>query len=547
MKNMTCECGHSNPYGTHLCARCGRPLTKEQQEQMVVDMRYEGSAVRSKTYNKSLVDKVWNFFSSVKVGVTLIVITLIAAAIGTFLPQAFFIPATEAETAAYYEEVYGTFGKLYYTLGLSDLYSTWWFQVIVGLLGVSIIVASLDRGIPLHKSLKNQRVKRHASFMKRQRLTGEGVAPATALDDAEAALKKLKYNVRREEGALLAEKNRFSRYGPYINHVGLILFLGGIMLRVIPGMYVDDSMWAREGQITAVPGMDGYFLENKEFILEFHDNQEQTEAMADQGVNTVAKNFQTNAVLYKQPEGALPGDTSNLEVVQEYEIRVNHPLKENGYAFYQMDYRLNDEFKTMTFALTEKETERSLGEITIDLYNPKTEYVLDDDTRVEIIGYYPSFTGFENGEPQTGSRFPTNPVFLFKMFTADTPQGETSIVGIQQTTEPLGENDYKMRFVSTEFTDISGLTIRLDRTIPILFIGGIIFLAGVAIGSYWQHRRMWITQQPDGTVHVAAHTNKNWFSMKKDVAVVQQAANLPAIVDQLDDEHVQNEDGEQRT
>ncbi|OCS92430.1 cytochrome c biogenesis protein ResB [Caryophanon latum] len=534
MKMNMCECGQQNPYGTHLCIQCGRPLTDEEKEKKVADMRYEGSAVRSKTYNASWIDKVWNFFSSVKVGVALIVITLVAAAIGTFLPQAFFIPATEENAGAYYENVYGTFGKIYYALGLTDLYTTWWFQVIVGLLGVSIIVASLDRGIPLHKSLTNQRVKRHTSFLKRQRLFAQG-SNDVDLQQAANTLKQMKYNVRTEDGAVFAEKNRFARYGAYVNHVGLIIFLAGVMLRVIPGMYVDDSMWAREGQITAVPGMDGYFLENKEFILELHDEQEQTAAMAEQGVNTVAKNFQTNVVLYKQPEGALPGNTSNLEVVQEYAIRVNHPLKEAGYAFYQMDYRLNDELKTMTFALTNKETQQSLGEVTIDLYNPETSYVIDEQTRIDIIGYYPHFTGFEEGEPQTGSRFPTNPAFLFKMFTPQTPEGETSFVGIQQTVEPLGDNAYQMRFVSTEFTDISGLTIRLDRTIPILFVGAIIFLIGVAMGSYWQHRRIWLLVQDD-TLYVAAHTNKNWFSMQKDMKRLEEAVQLPHVVDQLDEE-----------
>ena len=55
-------------------------------------MRYEGSARRSQTYNKTIVDKIWNFFSSVKIGVSLIVITLIASAVGTIFPQEMYIP-----------------------------------------------------------------------------------------------------------------------------------------------------------------------------------------------------------------------------------------------------------------------------------------------------------------------------------------------------------------------------------------------------------------------------------------------------------------------
>lgn len=40
-------------------------------------------------------------------------------------------------------------------------------------------------------------------------------------------------------------------------------------------------------------------------------------------------------------------------------------------------------------------------------------------------------------------------------------------------------------------------------------------MIGVVIGSYWNHRRIWIEQLADGTIRMAAHTNKNWFSMKK--------------------------------
>ena len=138
-------------------------------------MRYEGSARRSQTYKTTIIDKIWNFFSSVKVGMWLIGIILIAAAIGTILPQVFYVPATnEADIAAYYERIYGNFGIIYYELGLSDLYSSWWFQGLVGMLGISLVIASLDRVIPLYKSLKKQKTKRHISFLIRQRIYGTG-------------------------------------------------------------------------------------------------------------------------------------------------------------------------------------------------------------------------------------------------------------------------------------------------------------------------------------------------------------------------------------
>ncbi|MFJ7730251.1 cytochrome c biogenesis protein ResB [Lysinibacillus sp. NPDC097231] len=532
MENIICACGHSNPYGTKLCEKCGRPLTEEGKQTKVVDMRYDGMAIRSKTYNKSVIDKIWNFFSSVKVGIALIIITLVAASIGTILPQEMYVNPTDTDKAGYYAKVYGWFGKLYNYLGLSDLYSTWWFQILVGMLAISIIVASLDRGIPLHKSLKNQRVKRHESFMKRQRIVAEGQVsnPDETLDKVEQKMTALKYNVRRDGSALLAERGRFARYGPYINHVGLIIFLTGVMLRLMPGFYVDETMWIREGETRAIPGMEGYFVKNNKFILETHNNNEQLM----EGVNVMAKNFQTDVTLYKQPEGALPGDLDNLEKVRDYSIRVNHPLKENGFALYQMNYRLN-ELKQMNFNLVNKETGESLGLAEIDLTNPKKEYDLGNGSSVQILVYTPDFDGFDNGEPQTKTSIPNNPAFLFRMITPETPEGEVSFVEIRKPPlEPLGENKYRMKFASADTRNTANFTIRKDSTIPILFVGGIIFMIGVVIGSYWNHRRLWLQVEPDGRVLMAAHVNKNMFSMKKDLDAVTEFADLPAYKDQLE-------------
>lgn len=540
MERIVCVCGHDNPVGTKICANCGRPLTEEAKSQKILDMKYDGSAIRSKTYNKSIIDKIWNFFSSVKVGVTLIIITLVVSSIGTILKQEAFVEAgNEAGRALFYEESYGSFGKLYYNLGFSDLYNQIWYLVLVAMLGISIIIASIDRGIPLHKSLKNQRVRRHDSFMKRQRIFAEGSVTSgdasNTIEAVEEKLKKLNYKVRRDGKALLAEKGRFSRYGPYINHVGLIIFLIGVLLHKFPGIYVDESMWIREGETRSIPGMDGYFLENKEFIFETHDN-EPTTAQIQQGVNAVAKNYQTNVILYKQSEDAVPGQTDNLEVVKEYSIRVNHPLEHEGFALYQMDFRLN-ELREMTFSLTNKETNDVLGVIKIDLRNPKKEYVIDDQTKVELMNYYPDFSGFNNtGEPQTLSPNPNNPAFIFKMITPEHPEGEISFVAIQQTVEGSGENTYKMAFSGVDTIDMSGLTIRSDKTIPILAVGAIIFLLGLTIGSYWNHRRIWVEQLADGNIRLAAHTNKNWFSIKKDITAVTEYAHLPQFIDQLDDE-----------
>ena len=96
------------------------------------------------------------------------------------------------------------------------------------------------------------------------------------------------------------------------------------------------------------------------------------------------------------------------------------------------------------------------------------------------------------------------------MVTPEKPQGEKSFVAIRQTLE-TEENQYKVNFLSAETRHISGLTVRKDKTLYILLVGGIIFMIGVAQGSYWNHRRIWIQKGEGNELVVAGHTNKNWF------------------------------------
>ena len=148
-----------------------------------------------------------------------------------------------------------------------------------------------------------------------------------------------------------------------------------------------------------------------------------------------------------------------------------------------------------------------------------------------------TYDGVENGEPISKSPIPNNPAFIFKMVTPDKPEGEMSFVAIRQTLE-TEVNDYKVNFVSAETRDISGLTVRKDKTLYILLLGGIIFMIGVAQGSYWNHRRIWIQKGTDNELLLAGHTNKNWFSLKKELDQVKDYANLPAYEDRQDKESI---------
>ncbi|MCM3724448.1 cytochrome c biogenesis protein ResB [Neobacillus cucumis] len=539
MNDVKCECGHVNPHGTVLCEACGKVLDEqEKNNKELLDMRYEGSARRSQTYNKTIIDKIWNFFSSVKVGIWLIVITLVTSTLGTILPQKMYI---NLPPEVYYEQEYGWFGKLYYQLGLHDLYGSWWYLLLIAMIGISLVICSLDRVVPLYKALKAQRVTRHEGFLRRQRIFGVTEHPEEKdLSVIKNHLKERRYQVREENGDLLAEKGRFARWGPYVNHVGLIIFLLGAMLRFIPGFYVNEDLWVKEGETAVVPETgEKYYLKNNQFILQHYDkDKDKTFEKAIEQAGQVVKNYQSNVVLYERVSKNLPGEKPELKKLKEYKVRVNHPLDFNGYSVFQSSYR--SELKTMSFVLANKKTGQSFGEVNIDLEDPKATYDLGNGYSVKIINYFPDFEFDKNNEPSTKSRLPNNPAFVFQMVTPDKSKPETSFVAIKQTLEPLGENTYKMAFQGIETKNVSGFTVRKDSSLWVIILGGIVFMIGVIQGAYWNHRRIWV-QNKSGQIWIAAHTNKNWYGIKREIETVLKDTKLDIPEDQLQKESMDKE------
>lgn len=548
MDRLKCECGHVNPEGTILCESCGKPVEENKHKDgndknKLLNMRYDGIARRSQTYNRTIVDKIWNFFSSVKNGVILIVIALIASGLGTIFPQEMFIPA-EAENrdpAVFYEAWYGLPGKIYYQLGFHELYSSWWYMILIALIGISLVICSLDRFVPLYRALKIQQPKRHNTFLSRQRLFSQTAVVSD--QDKKSVIDKLKknrYNIVETDGSVLAEKNRFSRWGPYVNHIGLIIILIAAILRTTPLFFLDDYVWVREGEQKVIPGTDGeYYIENKQFLLELYDKDDERfkDAMEKTG-EQVHKNYQTDVIIYKDKEANIVGADPELEKITESSIRMNQPLKFgglSGYTLYQSGFQEN-EFSNMTFKVYETTDveQSSLGEVTIDLTSPEKFYELDSGMKVEVSQYYPDYE-LQDGEPRSISKFPRNPAFVFTIYPLESKDSEISFVGIGKNIDATGKNKYKLGITNFENHYVSGITIRRDYTLPLFIVGAAIFMIGVIQGMYWQHRRIWVNPEGDGIL-LAAHTNKNWFGLKKDIEEAIKGTNIQMVIDQEEKE-----------
>ncbi len=528
MNDVKCSCGHVNPPSTTICESCSKPL--EENDDQILNMRYEGMARLSEIKSKSIFNHIWSFFSSVRNAVWMIVITLFASIVGTILPQEEYKNST-LPSDQFYAETYGWLGEIYYQLGFHNLFTSWWYILLLLMIGISLVICSIDRVIPLYKALHKQRIPKHVHFYQRQRFFTSMSCEPEVIDTFENALKKHRYKVKRTEEGVLAEKGRISRWGPYVVHIGLILLICSVLMRLIPGFYYESEelLWLWPGETKKVPGTELY-VKNEAFIHEVYSESEFPQELDLKFI--VDKNFQTNAVLFEK-EG------TELREVKRAEIVVNHPLEYKGVLLYQASFTRTEQVFSLKFNVTDKASNQVVGDFDLNIYDPEIEYDLGNGYKVKIVEYYKDFATNELNQAYSKSNDPNNPGVIFLVSSPEDPKGEVSMFVLNYFLDNLDtnsltpENKHTVNLVAGESGVQTGLMIMIDRSYPYLITASFIVVLGLVQGLYFQHRRVWLRYE-NGTLYVAAHTNKNWFGLRRELDRIVKQTNVELPLETLD-------------
>ncbi|WP_127530794.1 cytochrome c biogenesis protein ResB [Paenibacillus kobensis] len=536
-QNTKCECGHQNPPDTLLCESCGKPQT-EVAEDAPLEMRYDGMARRSQKRNPNPLDLVWNFFSSVKIAIIIIIITLVGAAIGTIYPQ--------GNTAEYYEQTYGWGGKLYHQLGLSSMYDSWWFVGLLVMIGTSLVICSLDRVLPLYRALSKQQIRKHLMFITRQKTVYTGPVEGNAeqwVQELAGHMKRRRYRVHTDGTALLAEKNRFSRWGPYINHIGLIVLLLALLARTIPDWKMEETIAVRDGETVQVPGTN-YYVKNEKFTVEYYEEKELPDRLKNQ---ERPKMYKTEAILYQCVQSCgEPGIDPVLEPVKNYDIIVNHPLSHKGVKLYQIGYDDQPLLKAVKPVIEDKQSGKVYGPFDLPMKDPQTEFTVGPYS-LSLKAQYMEFSLNDEGNPVTLSRDPKAPAFIFMVkgpgidaagepymyfpLQKDKERFRQDVINRDLAPKVEIRVDGMENVSFTSYT--SYLLVRVDRALTYVWAGLGICMLGLLMGAYWHHRRIWL-RVDNGVLSLGAHTNKNHFGMRADVAWALAQMKIEVDKDKLD-------------
>src|SRR4030042_7063367 len=177
----------------------------------------------------SPMDRVWNFFISVKLAVIPLIVLAVTSILGTIIEQ--------NQPPEKYHQIYEDWAfALMDRINLFDMYHSLWFLFILVLFTVNLSCCTIDRFPRMLKVGRNPRTKLDGNLEKTLSLSDRWKRKGTLSDWAakytwalSSAFAKPKVTEEGGEVHLYAETGVASRFGVYVTHLSIvIIFIGAI-------------------------------------------------------------------------------------------------------------------------------------------------------------------------------------------------------------------------------------------------------------------------------------------------------------------------------
>jgi cytochrome c biogenesis protein len=459
------------------------------------------------------INKLLRALSSIRTGVILLIVVVIASAIGTIVLQR---PTTEPDQI---ERAYSPQTLLWLDrLGLTDVFHSWWFATLLALVATSIILVSIDR-FPRAWRVLTRPYKSTDSHFRAVLPVQEKIAVAdgaAALEVADRAFRKSSLRPERigegKDVSLYAERNRISVLAVYVIHASLLLiFVGGII----------DAIYGYKGFVVMTKGqsISKIELSNKKikklpFTLRFD-----TGARENYSDGSPKQWWSQVTVL------------ENGKEVAHKKIEVNEPLVRDGIRFFQSSFGMSDQIDTLKLTATTISKTAEEKDITLHGKDPAQ---LDAERQIQLVKFIPDYVE-RDGEIYARSNDPNNPAFELTVTKAGMPP-ETIWIFPSQPGDPRSVNGpYQFGFKGGELAPFTGLQVSHEPGQWAVWGGCVLMGFGLVLAFYCVHRRYWATIVEDPKLGTAL-----WIGTQADKNREHYAEEFQTIVKDIRDElHLQ--------
>ena len=198
------------------------------------------------------VEKLWDFFCSLKLAITTLILLALTSIIGTIIEQGM-TPEEMAAKTGWNLDILKFLDK---SINAFDMYHSWWFLSLMGLFAVNLICCSIKRFPFVWKTVREPRLVADDGFFRSLSNVEEVVVAKGTLEevrDQVTAFSRAAFAapmVTEQDGKihLYAEKGAISRFGVYVTHSSiLIIFLGAMI----------GNVWGYKAYVNIVEGECG--------------------------------------------------------------------------------------------------------------------------------------------------------------------------------------------------------------------------------------------------------------------------------------------------
>lgn len=441
--------------------------------------------------------RIWDFFASVKLALVIIALLALTSIIGTVIPQ--------GKPPGYYLLEYGPgLAGLFQALDLTDMYGSWWFVALLIIFAVNLVVCSLHRLPTAWRLVSMDHLATEPGRLEklplRRELTVVGETPAAAATRVAGLLTAAGWpstSRQRDDGVLLfAQKGSWSRLGAYLIHIGILIVLVGALIGSVFG-YKASVMFPEGATIdhvfehpSARPVPLGFELRLENFTISYYPNG-------------MAREFRSEVTLF-DPALAAP---------LESDIRVNHPLRHRGLAFYQASYQARPEFYVTV-------RNQASGRERLFPATPEQPVIWpEEEVTFQVVGTRTDEMGR---------------VHEFQISFAD-PGAEPSLFrmrDLQMVTVQRPAADYSFHIRQRYST---GLQVAKDPGVWVVYTGFLLMLCGLYIVFMVTHRRVWAWLRPEGEGKVrlllAGGSNRNKASFDRSFGELVERLGRDAAID----------------
>lgn len=467
----------------------------------------------SKRKSAPIGNRVLDFISSVRFGVSLLITLVVLSMIGMLIIQqnvngfdAYFASLTPAEKLVY--------GRL----GLFDVYHSWYFNFLLLILSLNLVLASIDRFPSAWSYIVKPKLWATKKWLLAQQQSAsvglEEQTTGSAIAKVKAAFEKngLHAAVSEKSGGLyvFGERGKYNRIGAYIVHVALLTLFLGHFVALQTGFDADVRMIP--GQETDQIQMIQFDLDKKEkfnvqlpFSLTCTDIEQKL-------IDPRGSIDVTNTLDWRTQMKV--NDPEYGETVAD--ISMNKPFSYRGYRFFQAQTIPVGNAREITLDLTSQATDET-QRVAIPRLGSST---LQDGTNVEFAEFMPDFVFNNEGKPDTRSGEYNNPVAVLNVTP---PDGERTRVfafaGNIAENIPVGapKAGYKWRLANYEKSPFAHvLSIKYDPfngAFIAWYFGGFGLIGALGFVFFFSHKRIWafIEKGEDGSTEVTlgGNTNRN--------------------------------------